>query len=170
MSGNFVEVVASSTPTGWHCQICGRNIKAAKGNIAHHGYRMPHGRRSGWRTGSCLGTRFRPYEVASDRIAHVIDRVEAAIQDFQEQLAKAIATPPATLSYNKKGYWEEAVFVEVPRPEGFKPEASMTYCIERYSYAALYRERLSDLRGSIAEDTETLAYLRARLANWKAIA
>ncbi len=47
------------------CQICGRQIHAAKGLIAHHGYQRPQ---HGWQTASCYGARYRPFEVSSARL------------------------------------------------------------------------------------------------------
>lgn len=66
------------------CQICGRQIKAKNGKIAHHGYQRPGW---GYQTSSCAGARHVPYSKGHDALDQqlawapdAIDRVERFIE------------------------------------------------------------------------------------------
>ncbi|MEK6884257.1 MAG: hypothetical protein AABY22_31795 [Nanoarchaeota archaeon] len=59
-----------------HCQICGREIKAKSGIIAHHGYKKPE---QGWQTDSCMGARQLPYEKSRDIIPLAIVKIDLFI-------------------------------------------------------------------------------------------
>lgn len=59
------------------CQVCGREIKAKKGIIAHHGYKRPE---QGWQTDSCIGARQLPYEKSRDIIPKAIQTIQLFIK------------------------------------------------------------------------------------------
>ena len=52
------------------CQICGRQIKAKNGKIAHHGYQRPGW---GYQTSSCAGARHVPYSKGHDALDQLDD-------------------------------------------------------------------------------------------------
>lgn len=65
------------------CQICGRNIKAKNGRIAHHGYTRPD---LGWQTKSCFGARRLPLEESCDAIEDGIKMIERYIKNATERI------------------------------------------------------------------------------------
>ena len=56
------------------CQCCGRQVLAATGLIAHHGYRRPS---DGWQSASCEGARTLPFEVSRARLGRLIEELRA---------------------------------------------------------------------------------------------
>lgn len=141
------------------CQICGRGIKAKSGLIAHHGYQRPG---QGWQTSSCFGARWRPYEVACDALPPAIKSCQQFLTAQEMALAKLIAEPPATLSYNKNRYGKPE-YVDVPKPADFDPRPDY----RRHSYVSLYLMQKFDYERNIRMSTSDLSELEKRLANWK---
>lgn len=56
-----------------HCQICGGDVLAETGVIAHHGYQRPG---EGWQTASCPGARELPYEADRDALGVYIESLK----------------------------------------------------------------------------------------------
>lgn len=149
------------------CQICGRDIKANTGVIAHHGYQRPD-RGSGWQTASCFGARHKPYEVACDAIPLAIGRAKAWLTHAQESLAKLIGDPPPTITYyvRKKGvYWGDATEPVVAiKPEDFN---SKGWLFGRDNYTLEFVKHKNELEYGIRNTLDNIAYLEKRLADWK---
>jgi hypothetical protein len=157
-------IVRKETPMTTTCQICGREIKAKKGIIAHHGYQRPG---QGWQTSSCFGARWRPYEVACDALPPAIESCERFIAMQEVALAALITSPPATMSYNKNARksWLPSGNVDVPKPENFdhsNPDYSPN------SYWHLYNSQKEGHESHIKMASYQLADLKKRLADWKA--
>jgi energy-converting hydrogenase Eha subunit F len=74
------------------CQICGREIKASKGLIAHHGYSRPY--QQHFQTSSCFGARYQPYEIAHDAIDKYLAMLAQWIVDATAQFDAWKASPP----------------------------------------------------------------------------
>lgn len=87
----------TQTQTKTHCQICGRLIQAKTGRIAHHGYTRPG---DGWQTPSCMGAKYRPYEVACDALPRAITAVTEHIATREAVLADLLANPPRGIETN----------------------------------------------------------------------
>lgn len=138
------------------CQICGREIKANKGVIAHHGYKRPG---SGWQTTSCIGARFAPYEESADRISYVINLIEDFIASKQAYLETLTTNPPATLTYQGRHKT-----VEVAKPADFNPDHNIGVA---GSYESLFRKARREAEVSIRQSEADLTSLRERLANWQ---
>jgi len=56
-----------------HCQCCNREIHAALGRIAHHGYTRPG---HGWQTQSCFGAKRLPWEVDRSAVMDLINHLK----------------------------------------------------------------------------------------------
>ncbi len=163
-----------------HCQICGREIKAVVGRdegstrigapsrthtIAHHGYRRPWGQ--GWQTSSCFGAKWRPYEAACDALPPYISMLEGFAETQATALRRIWAEPPVTLTYQRnQGPWKPASSVEVPRPEGFSPDAPTNYIPG--SYVTLYRAEVSSHESHLRSAAQELKRAWGRLQDWRA--
>lgn len=142
------------------CQICARAIKANTGLIAHHGYKRPG---QGWQTASCMGAKYRPYEIACDALPRAIASCAAYIEKVERTIE---AGPPAKLTYEQRGgTYGRTTIVEVLRPEGFDP-ARKDYLPR--SFSTLWSNRLSRMQHDLAGSRESLKFLEARLAAWVA--
>jgi len=152
-----------------HCQICGRAIKAKRGQLALHGYRRPH---LGWQTASCPGARQLPYEV--DRSA--IKRTVAGLQDWiagaERTTAEWIAKPPAALSYQHRvggpSYRPLYETRSEPRPEGFDPAAVFPRVgrEDELRYARLFASRQAERAEAVRGAQATVKELQARFDAW----
>lgn len=153
-------------PALTHCQICGRSIKANTGLIAHHGYRRPG---AGWQTSSCMGARYRPYEVASDALPPAIASCASHLARREATLADLLASPPATLSYQRTDAWGRPQGTEhvFDRPADFNAMEHPT-SYQQLSYVFQFDRRETAIRRDITGTTESLVYLRKRLADWRA--
>ena len=146
-----------------HCQICGRAIKANTGLIAHHGYRRPG---QGWQTSSCMGARFRPYEVACDALPPAIQSCTRYLDNQQEALVKWLASPPETINWYRSGGYKEKEYT-CTRPADFNPTNHRpSYMREEYTFQ--FDAQVHRYKASIKDTQETLAYLEKRLAEWRA--
>lgn len=76
------------------CQICGREIKAKNGRIAHHGYSRPL---PGLQTSSCYGARALPYEESRERLRRYIDLLAKVLDRKAEILIEIESDPVAVL-------------------------------------------------------------------------
>lgn len=150
--------MTKTKPTA-HCQICGRAIMDKVGVIAHHGYKRPG---DGWQTSSCYGARHRSYELACDVIQMAIDTTAAYVARTEASLAKLLAEPPATLTYQRHG---QGAFLTAERPEGFQVREG-SWQSSPYTNA-FYRQRYG-MRDSLRAAQSQIDYLTKRLADWKA--
>jgi len=164
------------------CQVCGRDILANTGVIAHHGYERPG---DGWQTSSCFGARYQPYEQAHDRLDAALSHARGMLRDAEAHLESLRTAPPASLSFERRvpgskhiGYdLRRATYVypmetvTVARPEDFSEATISDY---RYtpegmrSYQDLLRSarmgaerRVNGLKGDVS-------FLSARRKAWKA--
>ncbi len=147
------------------CQICGRDIKAKNGVIAHHGYKRPG---QGWQTASCFGARFRPYEVACDAIPPAIENVSAYIQSTKLSLLNWIHNPPESITVQRKDCWgnrkgEPIVYM---RPDNFDSKATNYHLNHTYEYE--HNKRIRGMEQQIKFAKIDLDFLTERLAKWKA--
>lgn len=149
-----------------HCQICGGDVLASTGVIAHHGYKRPG---HGWQTSSCLGARFAPYEESRGRIPEVLEIVIGHIARVSTERADAIANPPARLSYTERirvpefRSWDERGY----RNETRWVARGTEWTGNTPSYKSLYQALLRRLEADIAGSSETAAYLKARHDAWR---
>jgi hypothetical protein len=67
------------------CQICGREIKANRGYIAHHGYKRPYW--TNGQTASCKGALNPPYEISNNIIPEAIKELDFFILDLEKRIA-----------------------------------------------------------------------------------
>lgn len=134
--------------------------------IAHHGYERPG---DGWQTQSCMGARFRPYEIASDALPPAIAAVERHVARIGEALAAHLSAPPAELTYQRKDAWGAArgPLHRFARPQGFDGRSHAASC-KRETYTFQFDSIRVGLHRDLKGSGETLAYLRERLAAWKA--
>lgn len=181
---------AEQAKTVSHCQICDRLIQAKTGVIAHHGYERPG---DGWQTASCMGARFRPYEVACDALPPAIAAVTAHIKHIQRVLADWQANPPQAIRCEREARdrrtavtyqveWMVIKPVDFDRsaPVGFENQAAWdSHPAPRYNYgfrpcdirtyAAMYAARIAGFAHDIKASKETLAHFEKRLADWKPV-
>lgn len=132
------------------CQICGRNILANKGSIAHHGYQRPG---DGWQTDSCAGAKELPFEVSRDVLLVEIEFARNyAIMRAEQAKAIRAETSPIAIKYQvlvrdeerKRSGWEDRLLRDVTRanfdakkietPEAFEGQKG-EYDRETYKYA-----------------------------------
>lgn len=129
------------------CACCFRPIATLpNGLIADHGYTIPHPGRKG---GSCPGRKFRPLEVSSDGLKHMIEMFETWIASTQKALKEA----PQKTKILKKSYSTKASneVVEKGSPE----------------WDHLYKQYVTDLMNSLERDQEQLKKFINVLTNWK---
>lgn len=149
----------------WHCQICGRAIKANTGLIAHHGFQRPH--QQHFQTGSCVGARHQPYELSRDQIKDVIEHYQDRVTNYKMNLQGHIDNPPETIEYVR-----ETKYVRNPtpkvftKPAGWVAPAAHPSTWEQYTYQGNHaRVRLNFLR-YIREGTEIIEFLQKRWKDW----
>jgi len=146
------------------CQVCGRDILANTGVIAHHGYERPQGWYS--QTASCMGARFVPYEESCDRLKEVAELVELHLAHARAA-REGLNTLPVTLDYQHKisGYGRNAKYETrtVILPENFRDG---DYYGEQYSYASVLHTRRRNLDIEIRQTAEDLAMMNSRIAAW----
>ena len=142
-----------------HCQICAREIKANTGLIAHHGYKRPHG--YGFQTGSCEGSRHRPYEESRDAIPYAIERRERNRVATEQRISEMLTDPPAELTY-KIGRREG----KVGRPIGFDSSKEGYFGNPR-SYECNFWRIVNHNRRYVEQLVADVEYLQRRYDEWK---
>jgi hypothetical protein len=188
-AANAARKVADAA-TARHCQICDRLIQANTGLIAHHGYQRPS---QGWQTASCMGARYRPYEVACDALPPAITAVTNHIDRMEKALAEWQANPPQAIQCerartNRYDAWDKySVTWSVLKPADFDkaaplpreknqaewdshPQPRSNYGVrecDAVNYAHMYASRVAEIIANIKDSRETLAYFTKRLADWK---
>lgn len=146
------------------CQVCGREIKANTGLIAHHGYK----RSWGWQTPSCEGARYVPYEVSCERLREVAGMVKRFITSEEEGLAAFLATPPPTITVEeRRSSYVSAKEVTYTKPENFDKDRYYS-CIPR-TYENAYSQKISIYERTIKAAKMDFATMEKRLQNWTAI-
>jgi len=146
------------------CQVCGREIKASTGLIAHHGYKRPY--HAGWQTASCEGARYVPYEVSCDRLREVVELVRDFVSRQEKELAAFLAEPPQTLIvYERRSSWKgEEEKVTYEKPEGFDKDR---YYGIPHTYEVAYSSRRYRYEQTLKMAKIDLATMERRLAEWK---
>lgn len=142
------------------CQICGREIKANTGLIAHHGYQRPY--QAGYQTASCAGAKYLPYEKSCDRLKEYIPMLAGQIREIKKNLKRFIAEPPQTITRYSQ-YFESKTYT---RPENFDPERYKG-AAPAYSYESTYNSQRNEMESSIRYATMDLEIMEGRLQNWK---
>jgi hypothetical protein len=133
------------------CQICGRNIKANTGHIAHHGYRRPG---DGWQTSSCFGALGLPYEQSCDRIDRYIRILEGNVSTLTSEIER-LADDSATFKAKDRrasARTGRPVMVEMGPTD--------------HLYAVRKGERISLLRSEVLSLGREIAYLTKRIKEW----
>jgi hypothetical protein len=141
------------------CQICERQIEAAHGLIAHHGYERPN-LGSGIQTASCFGARRMPWQIDREALADwlgvLADEIECARKRC-EHLASGFPRVPGP-------------FVPRPKDDPFR-KISTTHQPLIDSHHAEYSKWLEIARADAASSLRTLKaeYVRqkARFDAWK---
>jgi hypothetical protein len=144
------------------CQVCGRDIQANTGVIAHHGYQRP----AHWhaQTASCLGARYEPYEQSCERLKQVVVMVQNALGREIADRAK-LDVPPATITYQHKvsGWGSQAKYETrtLAKPEDFQESP---YHID--GYGKVLNSRRQNLDYTIKAIKSDLATMQERVASW----
>ncbi len=147
-----------SPAPAWHCQVCGRQIGAKRGLIAHHGFTRP--RDGGWQTGSCPGARFRPYEVASDALPPAIEAAKAGAERLEAQAERISVEKlpvPARTGRVLSGPDRYTTRILEPEIEATSP-----------NYPRRAQAWIAGIRAEARHAREAEAFLRERLAAWRA--
>jgi len=140
------------------CQICGRQIKAKNGVIAHHGYTRPD---SGWQTASCMGARYLPYELSNNRIQTAIDTINQWLQKRKSFLNDLLVNPPLEMSITQYGRPD----LIVNKPEGFIYNHNKS--IRPWSYESAFEKLKYETEKSIKSAKQDIIYLTDRLEKWE---
>lgn len=149
------------------CQICGREIKANTGLIAHHGYQRPV-RGGGWQTASCFGARWRPYEVACDALPPAIEQVKAYVATMELALHTMITTPTDTYDIQTKKFgYPTGEVVTLTRPENFNT-AQRPAATRPGTYENHYWYVRAEVEYSITNNKAAMVTLKKRLRAWRA--
>jgi hypothetical protein len=150
------------------CQVCAREIKLTeKGFIYDHGYQLPD---IGWKTNSCKGASYLPYEVSCERLNEVIDEMKAYILFCEEELAEFIKNPPIELdAIEKKSAWDKGTLVTYPKPEGFDNTKHPVFP-KQQKYEFEYSRRRYMYEKRIKTAKENLMLMKKRLENWNKVA
>lgn len=141
------------------CQVCGRDIKAKTGLIAHHGYTRPGG---GWQTESCAGAKNLPYEQSCDVLPNVIATTRDYIGQTETNKKTFAENPPNELIW--KGFFDNE-FVVLRRPEGFNPEGE-NFIRRPGTYENEYNKKLYEMEKAIEMAKFDLIFMENRLKNW----
>lgn len=135
------------------CQICGREIKANTGVIAHHGYT----REWGMQTQSCYGARYPAYEESHQRIPEVIAIYAGQLERAKSRLQNFLENPPDQLEYSANFGIRKRMF---DRPENFNPYSDET---SRMGYASIYITTKREINAQITFIENELNFLKQRL-------
>jgi len=145
----------------FHCQICGRDIKAGKGKIAKHGYKIDYGQF----TKSCDGAGYAPFEVSCERLEAYIEQVKIWVTNWTSELAALLKSPPATLTIMRRvSAWKELEEITYEKPEGFNANNLHGYKVT--TYVGAYRSKKSGLEQNIKLATKDIEEMEARAAGW----
>ncbi len=145
------------------CQICGREIKAKNGIMAHHGYQRPY--KAGWQTNSCLGARYPPYEISRDRIPYVMKTLIIFLTANKATLKDLLCHPPKNMYISIGGAYAKKT-IEVTRPDDFNIEdMHRSYMPKTYDY--VFSCRRNELERMIREAQKDYDFLKDRYDTWK---
>ena len=144
------------------CQVCGREIKASTGLIAHHGYTRPY---EGWQTSSCAGARYVPYEISCERLKEVTEGVKSWITNQEIALEDFLATPPQTITVmERRSSWGKGEEVVYEKPEDFNPN-SYKSSIPR-TYENVYSNKKYDREQALKMSKYDLSNMERRIEEW----
>lgn len=175
------------------CQICGRDIMANTGTIAHHGYERPGW---GYQTSSCPGAKCVPYEEGHDALDRAIERTAEQLKEAEKAAAEIAVTHPERITHNVPDYNAKRIGgrvamkeVHYDRPADFDPKNDYSeeafwrtvkdtdpYEMNQARLAAVkphmaYAKALAGIRGErkqiVQQIKETHKYLSQRRAAWK---
>lgn len=151
------------------CQVCGRQILANTGVIAHHGYRRPG---DGWQTESCIGAKRLPFEVDRAALGEEITAIELHLAKLRETRGKIEREESDVV----RQYSEQVGYQTLSRVVMFnranfddivaaKPEAFRFMGVPRFDECK--RQHLAALDYSISQAEAYLARQRGRFNGWK---
>lgn len=147
------------------CQICGREIKAKNGVIAHHGYTRPD---QGYQTKSCFGARHLPYEESAEAIPLFIVELNRYIMHEQERFESIMRHPPEYLEKSEYTGREGRHMVKYNRPENFDPKVEkVSYSYMRDQYEMLFSTLKNSIQKNINSSQEYIFFLEQRQKNWQ---
>lgn len=141
------------------CQICGRDIKAKNGLIAHHGYRRPD---YGWQTQSCMGARNLPYEVSCDVIPVAIESLKTYLFNERNRLNNIMTNPPEELQRSEFTGKEGRHMVTHKKKADFNPNKLYGY----NGYESAFSSLKYEIERNIKSADKNIEYLEERLRNW----
>lgn len=147
------------------CQVCGRQVKAKSGVIAHHGYKRPY---EGWQTPSCQGARYVPYEESYERLKEVCEQVKDLLERTKKRFEEFQNNPPQEFTVlEKKSSWDrQGTEVTYQKPEGFDPKYN--YAAPR-SYGGVYQAKKSEFVMSIRAMKGDITSMERRIKEWKKV-
>ncbi len=162
------------------CQICGRDICANTGVIAHHGYERPQW--GGYQTASCSGARELPLEASSEALRKRVENLALWINEAQASLRAAHAEEtPASYAW-KAGRHESAKYspaltratFDAWRETDEGKEAERAYLNNRsytdstpFAFDAVKLQAIRGIERQIAQYKGESDFQRPRLAAWK---
>lgn len=144
-----------------HCQICERKIKCASGVCAHHGYERPE-RGSGYQTESCIGARYRPYEISRERIPYAISMTKLRLDSAREWRLKLNSFPELF----RDEYVLDAEGKRVKDAKGQDKVKRVGYKQGDEPYMKLHAYHVNDADRDVANWERELKRLQARYDNW----
>lgn len=174
---------AERSKAAMHCQVCGRDILANKGHIAHHGYTRPG---DGWQTPSCGGAKELPFEVSRDALGTEIEGARNYVKLTREFIERLKAeTAPVSINYQEYDkihyrYVNRALrdvtretfdAIKEANPEVFKdlhgPRDPQTYITAPYTFDIALAKQVA-IEANKAQTTEDYAnHQQVRYDGWK---
>lgn len=151
------------------CQCCARAIHANTGLIAHHGYQRPTG--WGQQIGSCMGSRFAPFEASRDRLADLIVIIERELAAHNKRAAEIEAESiPLAFHYTTHGFERLPRFVEITRADF--DDVRPAYLREMrqvsiHSFDDLKKRRAEETANRIKLTLRELGEQRQRFNRWQ---
>lgn len=145
------------------CQICGRQIKAKNGKIAHHGYERPGW---GYQTASCAGARHVPYSKGHDALDQQLQWVPEAIVRQEEALKNWIASPPDEIAERQPAWQRHNPPRKFPRPEGFDGAREAKQSGSR-GYQGEFVARVWEMQGNLKGLRNYRDFIQKRRDEWK---
>jgi hypothetical protein len=158
-----------------HCQICGRDIKANTGLIAHHGYQRPD---AGYQTASCPGARELPYEVSRDAIPGVRTRIASWGRNRSAYANRLVKNPPDSMPGYRVGgtmqacdvFARGAIRFDVARPDGFDAKAVLaapSHMSRNNDYEKLFVAEVTRARAEAGHARREAKRLQKRYDDWR---
>lgn len=157
------------------CQVCARQIGAASGVIAHHGYKRPS---EGWQTTSCMGAREVPYSESCEMTRAALESVERHLAHLEKRIADVESG--AIPIHDTRSAWTEGrrVTLKAVIQPGAAPgyvtymqypgeaDVGMTTTSMSQGYKAIQGSTLSTLHSQVRATREQKAWFEERIAAW----